>query len=245
MCDLHTSQAIQGAINELTDGQKMFTAFDVTLKVQQEADASDSLKTVKHGQIKNDIHREMRVFLDSGDYERRAVDLSNGRRPWVYHPAGTDPSTYKSKFARDDSATPSGSGRFQTLSSTDLGDDDEAEDDADPVTTSSISTVRRRGQHHPEGETNDNGQLFVRNKYTRAIGLKPKATVYLAVVSGRAEIRSNTINGADFFSYQTDCYNNFKISPKVLKAAGLAGNTRFIFKPGTDTRGSFVRVEPQ
>lgn len=90
MCDSTTMSHIQDVVTEFVEDQRMFTAYDVTIKVREIVGPTVN---VKHNEIKNDIHKEMADHLDN-DWNKSLEDVGNGKA-FVYYHFMSDSSEYE------------------------------------------------------------------------------------------------------------------------------------------------------
>ena len=93
MCSAETEQLIIEVVTAKVDGDEKFTAFDVSREVQARQE-EDGVPMDRHRNIKNDIHREMAQYVDSGIYEKTLHEVGAPSLAFLYHPSGTDPSDY-------------------------------------------------------------------------------------------------------------------------------------------------------
>jgi hypothetical protein len=70
---------------------EMFTAYDITLLVRNEAGRDIN---VPHDKVKYAVH-SCAPRMSIANYARSVVSLSNGEKPFVYHPIGSDPTLYR------------------------------------------------------------------------------------------------------------------------------------------------------
>jgi len=87
-------------VDDWVDNNKMFTAFDVTLKAQELGD------TRLHRNLRDDIHDAVAPYVDQGLYERTRVDTGLKVKPWLYHPVGADVTKYESKAKKQTTPNP-------------------------------------------------------------------------------------------------------------------------------------------
>jgi hypothetical protein len=96
MCDSATLSLIDQEVDRKVQSGVQFTAFDVTLAVQETLKAQNKFdqNAHRHRHLKNDVHRAIDGVVTSGQYNRSLQDVGAPSQAYVYYPVGTDPSTY-------------------------------------------------------------------------------------------------------------------------------------------------------
>lgn len=94
MCSQLTQRVIALVVEDFTNEDKSFSAYDVSQKVQEDLKATNSFvfSEHRHNSIKRDVHRECEVYVDAGLYDRKVEDVGYGNRAFVYSPEGQSPS---------------------------------------------------------------------------------------------------------------------------------------------------------
>ena len=89
MCDLRTFNKIEKIVEQKMAAGQMFTAFDITLALQQKGVSK------LHREIRNDTKRVADNLMWRFAYERTPVSFQEiGAQALVYHPYGTDASLH-------------------------------------------------------------------------------------------------------------------------------------------------------
>jgi hypothetical protein len=96
MCDTATLNLIDDAVAQKTRDREMFTAFDISLAVQENLKSQNQFdhNQHRHRHLKNDIHRSLNTAVASGAYSQSLQDVGAGTPAFVYYPAGGNPSSY-------------------------------------------------------------------------------------------------------------------------------------------------------
>lgn len=98
--DNEIKDLVLGIVRENVAKRLLFTAHDVT-----RAARGKTRKNVRHEESKAEVHAEMQASLSSGSYLRDLIDVGKPDMPYLYYPAGEDPSNYVGQ----------GSGRFAAI----------------------------------------------------------------------------------------------------------------------------------
>ena len=103
MCDMLTRSTIQEVVNMKSQANEMFTAFDVSLKVQE---VLKNRKAFDHSQhrhrdLKNDVHDICQNSMVVTNYNRVLRDVGAPTPAWVYYPNGSDPANYVPRVRND------------------------------------------------------------------------------------------------------------------------------------------------
>lgn len=96
MCDSATLSLIDEEVDRKVQSGLMFTAFDVTLAVQEALKKQGSFdpNNHRHRHLKNDVHRAIDAAVTAGQYSRNLQDVGAPSAAYVYYPVGGDPSQY-------------------------------------------------------------------------------------------------------------------------------------------------------
>ncbi len=94
MLNTSTQNLIAEVVGEKVDNDDMFTAFEVSLLVQQRARARGEA-TERHGEMKVTIHEEMDRYVQTGVFQRKLQDVGAPTTAYVYYPDGEDPANYQ------------------------------------------------------------------------------------------------------------------------------------------------------
>lgn len=93
MCDARTFNRIERCVRQRMAAGRMFTAFDITLDLQEKGSRK------LHREIRRDIKSVADGLILLFDYERTRVRLREvGAEALVYHPYGTDASQHQSSI---------------------------------------------------------------------------------------------------------------------------------------------------
>ena len=77
------AQNVLNAIKEMTSKVKVFTAFDVTMKLRDETEDH-----INHNDVRSIVHNEYAIGELPDTYNTECIDLNNGERAIVYYPDG-------------------------------------------------------------------------------------------------------------------------------------------------------------
>lgn len=105
MLNTSTQNLIAEVVGEKTALDEMFTAFEVSLEVQQRARGRGEA-VERHGEMKETIHQELDRFLQTGVFQRELRDVGAPSTAYVYYPDGEDPTNYQPMARRGDSRKP-------------------------------------------------------------------------------------------------------------------------------------------
>lgn len=221
MCTQASADLISEVIEQLTDGAEMFTAFDVSRKVQSLAKSRGEAPE-RHRHMKNEIHDQMQALVDTGVYQKTTVDVGAPVQPFLYYPDGADPSSYdtgKATVVATPSASPA-SGHVAPAAQTRTVKT--APTPAAPATASTDddeeSSVKAIDAH---------AKLGIPNKLVREIGLSHQsAAAYVFRMDGKVYIRADSdrpAGGEAVTTYKVDASDNIRVTQSVLDAAGLQG----------------------
>jgi len=94
MCSQATLDLIKSVVDEKVNRDEMFTAFDVSVEVQERAKTA-GIPTERHREMKRFIHDEITVYLSSGLYEKTLKDVGAPEKAFVYFPVNGDPDNYQ------------------------------------------------------------------------------------------------------------------------------------------------------
>jgi hypothetical protein len=93
MCNSQSADLIRQVVTEKVNSNVMFTAWDITLEVTNLA-RQQGIPTERHRDLKGTTHDEVDQYISQGLYQRTLRDVGAPTSAFVYHPAGTDASTY-------------------------------------------------------------------------------------------------------------------------------------------------------
>lgn len=106
MLDTSTQTLIADEVRERVDNDEMFTAFDISLAVQQTAkDRGEAV--ARHRDMKQTIHDEMDAYMQHGVYNRTLRDVGAPSHAYIYHPVNEDPNDYVPMQRKDRNQTQS------------------------------------------------------------------------------------------------------------------------------------------
>lgn len=208
MCDTATLDLIHDTVEEKVRGDESFTAFDVSLIVK------DKNPSIRHGDIKNDIHREMETFLNGGLYLKTLRDVGAPTPAFVYHPPHIDPSTYVPHKRRD---TPKAQA---------------------PVSQNSVvqSVPAAPIANLPGRPTDARGALCVPVNLLVNLGFAPHDTAYVFADNQQNKpvlVIKKSAGQLPLTTYTVDYHGGVRITSKTLRAAGFQKD-RFEFDSNQD-----------
>lgn len=96
MCDAATQGVISSVVSSKVAAGEMFTAYDVSLAVQESLKQSRAFNpsTHRHRHIKSDVHAAVEAACQGGQYDRNLQNVGAPTPAWVYYPIGGDPASY-------------------------------------------------------------------------------------------------------------------------------------------------------
>jgi hypothetical protein len=96
MCaDPQVMTMIDTVVDEFVSRKQMFTAFEVTLTVNERRKAAGDYEWLSHRDLRGDIHNAIRPYLQQGTYRKHLQDVGAPDPAYVYCPEGEDPANYK------------------------------------------------------------------------------------------------------------------------------------------------------
>lgn len=199
MCDKQILKLIKTVLVGKIFDRNMFTAFDVTLMVQEMA-KDRGVAPPKHNAIRADIHREMQVALDSGAYTKTSIAVGALAEAFVYYPVESDPQAYV-PLSRDKKKVLPHEGVLKT-----------------------VEIPEPLGERPPYTMLSDSrGSVTVPNALVKACGWLPGDRIYASSASNnRLKLSvSGSCIGESFTSYVVDKYSNIRVTDFALTSAGL------------------------
>ena len=208
MCNQANADIMVDVVADLINDEKSFTAFDSTQEGMRRGTSE------RHSDLKGQVHGGMRNEVNAGTYERTLISTPTGDA-WLYHPTGTDPSTYLDGkgWASTQPSSAQPSSRQPISQPVAAADDDDDDDVQDPAVSrrSAISgrsnrildRLRTKSALAKVQNIDAEGRLPVYGDMLRQIGLGPtmivevgehSGAVVLAAKVGYAE-RSYMVNG--------------------------------------------------
>ena len=216
MCSPACENLIREVVREFVDGDRLFTAFDVSKETQCRLKAAGE-PFERHRHMKNIIHRETEEFTTSGEYGRQLHDVGASTQAFLYFPPSADPNSY---VPQDRPTTP------VQVATTAVDDDDDDNDDND------------EGDEQDTGRATDGrGTLCVPNHVLRAAGFNPQEVAYVEVdkVDGKPALILSKRSTNHVAAYTVDYCDNVRITKGTLTAAGLCSTTGYDFyRDGSD-----------
>ena len=230
MCSPNVSLAIDDVINQKISSNLVFTAFDVSLEVQSLLKARGEFDATqhRHRHLKDDVHRAITSYLNSGFYDRVLQDVGAPAQAYVYFPQGVDPTTYVPQKRND---TPVVSDPYSIPIPSSLVTP------AAPVSAVSSTPVQSNGNSNDnDGDAADHGRqpdargtLCISSVLLRAAGFQHNDTAYVykgndANGSPRLVICKSTPAGlTPLTKYTVDYHGNVRITKAILDQAQLVG----------------------
>jgi hypothetical protein len=204
MCDAQTGNLIRESVQEAIDADEMFTAFDISRRVQAKLQAAN-LPFVRHRDIKNDIHAQVDQYVNSGVYSRQLHDVGAPTQAFLYFPPNADPNTYTPQDRPKDQLKVAAPQLAQLQVSDDSDDGDEAD-------------TGGRG-------VDARGSLCVPNHVIRAAGFQHGDIAYVSVNNGELIIAKQVPAGLSAqTNYKVDYSDNVRITAATLATIGSAVN---------------------
>ena len=93
MCNATSSDLISQVVQQRVNGDEMFTAFEISLAVQDLAKSSGK-EVERHRHMKDEIHSQLQTYVDSGLYKKEMWDVGAPAKAFLYYPVTKDPSGY-------------------------------------------------------------------------------------------------------------------------------------------------------
>jgi len=225
MCSSAVTGLISDVVTERVNGGEMFTAYDITLAVQAKlkADSQFDPNEHRHQHLRNDVHREISTYLNSGAYSRTLQDVGAPTPAFVYHPPGSDPSTYSPKPRNDANKPPATSQVAYTPPTSPVGQQ-----------FNSISTDDDEGDGRDTGGRvpDARGTLTVPVPILAAAGIKPLETVYATPTQYNSKdslaLSKRTLTGTGgavdhATTYTVDSHGNVRVTGATLAQAKING----------------------
>jgi hypothetical protein len=100
MCNPESRELIHEVVTQRVQGDEMFTAFEISLAVQESA-RERGLPVERHRDMRGTIHEEMTTLLSGGLYQRSLQNVGAPEPAYVYYPQGGDPTQYVPLSRRD------------------------------------------------------------------------------------------------------------------------------------------------
>jgi len=218
MCDSTTISLIDEVVSQKVSDGEMFTAYDVTLAVQELLKKSGLFDHTQHRHkyIKNDVHRSAETAVLSGQYSRNLQNVGAPTPANVYFPIGKDPSNYvpltrtdaPQSQKQDSSVAGPHTITIPALMAPEVDDDGDG------------SFVDRK----PDAR----GTICVPAFLLRAVGFKPQDVAYTLAgtdsTGAYLSVSNNKANG-HMVSYTVDHACNVRITKATLDYAGLNGKS--------------------
>ncbi|MHA1948251.1 MAG: hypothetical protein ACW99G_02645 [Candidatus Thorarchaeota archaeon] len=236
MCTAQAEEFIVETVDEFVNGDILFTAFDISLKVQSKL-ASANLPRERHLHLKNQIHREVQPFVDQNLYEQTLHDVGAPSKAFLYHPIGVDANTYTPHKRNDGNkqappapvAIPTAKPQ-PTVSTAPqpqgfyLANDEDDEDDGD-------------GQDTSGRETDQRGSLTVPSFLLRIAQFSPGDIAYVTPVDDKSFVVSKRpVAGKSPLkaTYTTNSNVNVRVTASSLTACGFSPSDKFDFEQKQD-----------
>lgn len=206
MCDQTTQNVIAEVVEEFTDEDQLFTAFDVSKKAQQSLKDSGQFDFAshRHRAIKNDVHRQCEAVVSNGLYEKELTDVGAPTKAFLYYPEGADPSSYVAQTRNDAAPTkqiPTSAGPT-TQPATAVADTD---DDGDERDTGGRSGDKR-------------GTLCVPAHLLRAAGFAANDVAYVSLDQNTIVLSKQVPAGkSELTHYTVDHNTNVRITKPTLE----------------------------
>ncbi len=214
MCDSNTQSLIEQEIDQKVQQNVMFTAYDITIAVQETLKSQGSFdpSVHRHRHLKRDIHRAAGSAISTGQFQQTLRDVGAPTQAFVYHPIGSDSTTYMPIKRKDSLAD--GKAAVQPSSphainvpaqSTAVVDaDDDANDAGDGSDVGRVADQR--------------GTLAVPAFLLRQLGLKFNDKAYVLLRGDHLAVVSSPDNGeVPIASYTVDHGLNVRITHAVLR----------------------------
>lgn len=239
MCSQITLTRIQEVLEEKIDNDEMFTAFDISLIVKDMAKTAGETPE-RHRHMKNDVHKEMQNYLNSGIYTKSLWDVGAPSKAILYYPTGSNPAVYLPQrrtrvpqtpaptTAAVVSATPS----VSASSSCPVGQ---------LIAPAKKKPIAKNKPNSSQNRVADGrGTVTVPTVFVKAVGLQPKEKAYvykdtLADGSPVVTVSKQQISGKTLItSYTVDDSSNIRVTLHTLKAAGLSSTIAYDFEGDTN-----------
>lgn len=191
---------------------RMFTAFEVSLEVQNRAKQQGVLPE-RHRDMKSDIHDAIteHSVLSGGNYIRTLMDVGAEDQAWVYHPQGTDATTTYKPLDRSGHGTA-----------------------VPPVVTAHASpkSVVPDGAH----KIDSGGRICFPVSMVKKLGLEAEDNCMVTFgTQGQVSLKKTAATDpATNTPYSVDEYGNVRVSRFTLRKAGLEGTELFKFTESAD-----------
>lgn len=225
MCDPQTLSLIEEVVDRKVNNQEMFTAFDVSLEVQEKA-KGQGLPFTKHSHMKGDTHRCIDTHVNSGAYQRTLKDVGAPVDAFLYYPAGADPDTYVPRPRKDAVKTAPAAVAATSPGAIDTSQFGTSDNNDDSDVSSAVDTDDdEEGDQTASGRTPDaRGSLTVPSYLLRAAGFAEKEVAYVTKQGDTLVLSKQTPPGSvPLTTYTVDYHNNVRITDKTL--ANIPGSS--------------------
>lgn len=226
MCSTATASLIQEVAQEFVQQDRAFTAFEVSLEVQKRQKANGEA-VERHRNIKNDIHRTLQGYVDSGVYLKSLQDVGAPTQAFLYYPPTYDPTQYQA-LSRNDSSAPVAAVVGSALSL--------------PPVTSGIGLLSSADDDGDDGDLADKqgrtgdarGAVCIPTYILRAAQFSPGDVAFACADSRNGEAvlvlaKQLPAGLSKQTSYTVDPSNNIRVTTYTLNKAGLDGSNGYDF----------------
>lgn len=222
MCSTATANLIQEVAQEFVQQDRAFTAFEVSLEVQKRQKANGE-PVERHRNIKNDIHRTLQGYVDSGVYVKSLQDVGAPTQAFLYYPPTYDPTQYQA-LNRNDSSAPAVAASAPVTSGIGLLPSNDADDDGDDGDLA--DKQGRRGDAR--------GTVAVPTYILRAAQFAHNDVAFACADNRNGEAvlvlaKQLPAGLSKQTSYTVDHGNNIRITKYTLDKAGLDGSNGYDF----------------
>lgn len=207
MCNVATENLIEEVIDKKINQNEMFTAFDVSLSVKEEA-KKRGIPTERHRDMKNAIHAQLDQFIQAGMYCRQLHNVGADVPAFLYFPSGAEPNQYVPQSRKD---APKPTQTNPVVDSPSVG----------------FSSINPKDNNQSGGRQPDQrGTLTVPNHLLRAANFKPRDTVYVLSCDENGKpmlILKKQADQSAVAKYTVDRSSNVRITSATLAMAGMSG----------------------
>lgn len=226
MCNSQSADLIREVVTQKVNANVMFTAWDITLDVQNLA-RQKNIPTERHRDLKGTIHQEVDQYVGQGVYQRTLRDVGAPVQAFVYHPNGTNASSYVPHQRHDSpkasivvTATPIVA-TVPSISAVDDDDDDNKDNIGRKTDARGTVSIPNYLVCQAGFNTGDVAYVVMQQSTQKSTGFP--CTVL--AVSKQAKAGSPVLT-----KYTVDNYNNIRITHAQLFAGALT-----LQAPGVDT----------
>lgn len=246
MCDSATQSVIEDVVTQKVTNSEMFTAFDVTVAVQNRLKTAGSFDPAqhRHRNLRNDVHSAVDRITTSlaqvgqNAYDRQLQDVGAPEQAYVYYRVGSDPANYVPMTRNDKPAIANDPFTIQITNAPAPVPVVGQVDPTNLANAASDSLALAQMQQTPvdnkTGNADARGTVCVSRILIENAGMKPGDTAVCYI--GKDDLNRDAVvlvsrqNAAPYIansvtSYTVDSHGNIRVTEAVFKQANLVSQT--------------------